>query len=434
MKTTAMLLVLLLAYFETNAQGLTELYKKNQVVLEEDPTFGVKNNWKELFYDIGATRDQGKDGKNKAIVVAPDGKIFMSHRSRHSISMFDKDGNFLKEFGLKGGKESDFIYMPTVIGIMDGKYLVTTAVDGRMLFFDLEGNWVKTVRLNFMPLDNAILKDGKIAVLGHTSWTTKMRIFVAIKDIENGKEKIIWEKFSDPIGCEPSKASVDQDKKVSPNIVVKYTPPGGMYSIALPFTHSMYTRPKLLTTSDGNLSMTFPETGEVKIYTPEGSLVKTFTVSAGERLSVTKEDREEFYKKIQERIQAMEAARSNADEQGKARLDEDIRQLKAQIDKALDPALYPEKLPTLSEIMFDSDNNMLVFAFTKEKDQNQFAIYTYNPSGQKIAESTFVSDKYDLNVGNSKFRFFKGNIIAVQMLKDKTAANPLRLVRFKLKN
>jgi hypothetical protein len=151
-------------------------------------------------------------------------------------------------------------------------------------------------------------------------------------------------------------------------------------------------------------------------------------------LSVTKEDREEFHKKIQERIQAMEVARSKADLHVKARLDEDIRQLKAQIDKALDPALYPEKLPTLSEIMFDSDNNLLAFAFTKEKDQNRFTVYTYNPTGQKIAESTFKSDKYDLNVGTSKFRFFKGNIIAVQMLKDKNATIPLRLVRFKLKN
>ena len=429
-----MSLVLILMFVVANAQGLIEIYKKNQVVLEEDPTFGTKNNWKELFYDIGATRDQGKDGKNKAIVVAPDGTIFMSHHSRHSISMYDKDGNYMKEIGQKGGKESDFIYMPTVIGIMDGKYVVTTSVDGRMLFFDLNGNWVKTIRLNYMPLDNAILKDGKIAMLGHTSWTSKSRMFVVLKDIDTGKEKIIWDKFSDMIGAEPTKTAVTQDKKGSGNIVIKYTPPGGMFVMALPYTHSMYTRPRLLTAPDGNLAMIFPETGEVKIYTPEGNLVKSFTVSAGERLSVTKEDREEFYQKIQNQIKAMEVAREKADEQGKVRLNESIEQFKSQVDKALDPALYPEKLPSLSESMFDSDHNLLVFAFTKEKDQNRFSVFTYNTAGQRIAESTFVSDKYDLNFGSSKFRFFQGNVIAVQTPKDTNADVPLRLVRFKLKN
>lgn len=432
MKTTVIALALLLTVVVANGQGLIEIYKKNPVVLEEDLTFGIKNNWKELFYDIGATRDQGKDGKNKAIVIASDGKIFMSHRSRHSISMYDRDGNYLKEFGQKGGKESDFIYMPTVIGIMDDKYLVTTAVDGRMLFFDLNGNWVKTIRLNYLPLDNAILEGGKIAMLGHTSWTNRVRTFVAIKDIETGKEKIIWDKFDEMTCVPPSKETQAQSGK-NPNIVVKFKS-GGMSSMSLPFTHSMYTRPQLLTTSEGNLALAFPETGEVKIYSPEGGLMKSFTVNAGERLSVTKEDREAFYKKLQDQIKAMEAARDKANGQEKERLNENIEQVKAQIDKALDPAMYPEKLPTLSEIMFDSDNNILVFAFTKEKNQNHFFVYTYNPSGQKIAESTFVSDKYDLNFGSSKFKFYNGKIIAVQNLKDESADVQTRLVRFNLKN
>ncbi len=184
MKTIALSIVFLLAFFIAKSQGLVDIYKKNQVILTEDPTFGTKNNWKELFYDIRASREEKKDGKNKEIVVAPDGRIYMSHHSRHSISMYDRDGNFVKEFGQRGGKkESDFIYMPKVLGIMDGKYLVTSSADGRMLFFDLDGNWIKTIRLNYLPLQCATLKSGKIALLGHTSWTTKSRQFVAIRDI-----------------------------------------------------------------------------------------------------------------------------------------------------------------------------------------------------------------------------------------------------------
>lgn len=84
--------------------------------------------------------------------------------------------------------------------------------------------------------------------------------------------------------------------------------------------------------------------------------------------------------------------------------------------------------------MFDSDNNLLAFAFTKGKGENQFWVYTYSPSGQKIAESSFVSDKYNLDFSKSKFVFFEGNVIAVQRLEDQKSEVPIRLVRFNLKN
>jgi len=419
MKRFVLAIVLLLAFQLVNSQNLAEIYKKNKVVLEEDPTFGAKNDWKQVFYDVSATRDQGMDGMNKAIVVSPDGTIFMSHHSRHSISVFDKDGNYVRDFGKKGGKESDFIYMPTVIGIMDGKTIVTTAVDGRMLFFDLNGNWAKTVRLDFMPLDNAILKNGKIAILGRTSWTTKFRSFVAIKDIETGKEKIIWDKFSEGVG--------------SKEIVVKYKE-GGMSSQSLPYTHSGYTRPKLLATPDGNLAIVFPESGEILIYSPEGNKLRTFSVTAGPRLSITEQDREEYYKKALEGIKSMEQAKEKADEKQKSYLEQTIAQTKEQVKKYLDSSLYPEKLPTLSQVMFDSDNNLLVYSFTKDKGENQFWVYTYSPEGQKIAESSFVSDKCNLNFSSSKFQFFKGNVIAVQTLVDQKSEVPIRLVKFNLKN
>ena len=176
MKKIIFSIALALCIYSSFGQNLTDVYKKGAVNLQEDAGFGIKNNLEELFYDIDARRDEGKDGKNKAIVVAPDGSIFMSHRSRYSISMFDKNGNFVKEFGKKGGKESDFVYMPYVAGILSGKYLATRAVDGRMLFFDLNGKWVKTLSLDYMPLENAMLGNNKFAILGHTSWENKTRI------------------------------------------------------------------------------------------------------------------------------------------------------------------------------------------------------------------------------------------------------------------
>jgi len=201
-----------------------------------------------------------------------------------------------------------------------------------------------------------------------------------------------------------------------------------------PYSQTMYSRPQLLSASDGNLALAFPETGEVKTYSPDGVFLKSITVNAGERLPVTKEDREAFYNKLQEQIKELKIKRDNAEESKKADLTDIIEKITASSSQALDPARYPEKLPTMSKCMFDSDYNLLVFAFTKEKDQNRFFVYTYNSTGQKVAESTFISDKYDLNFGNSKFLFYKGNVIALQTLKDANSDVPIRLIRFNLKN
>ncbi len=419
MKKIFFSIALALCIYSSFGQNLTDVYKKGVVDLQEDAGFGIKNNLDELFYDIDASRDEGKDGRNKAIVVAPDGSIFMSHRSRHSISMFDKNGNFVKEFGKKGSKESDFIYMPYVVGVLSGKYLATSAADGRMLFFDLNGKWVKTLPLDYMPLENAMLGNNKFAILGHTSWKTKTRRFVAIKDFNTGAEKIIWDNF---------------DGNEMKNTIQTRTPSGGINTWSLPFSHPSYTWPKLLATPDGNLALVFPGTGEVKIYSPEGKLLKSFMVSTGERLTITQEEREAYYNKALEQIKSMEKALLTAKGKQKGNLEQTITQFKQQVDKYLDPAYYPEKLPEISQAMFDSDNNLLVFAFTKESGENKFMFYSYNDLGNKVGQSSFESDIYNLNFSNSKFVFFKGDVIGVQTLKDEKNKFPIRLVRFKLKN
>ncbi|MBV2247915.1 MAG: hypothetical protein KUL83_12165, partial [Lentimicrobium sp.] len=113
-------------------------------------------------------------------------------------------------------------------------------------------------------------------------------------------------------------------------------------------------------------------------------------------------------------------------------LEQTISQFKQQVEKYLDPAYYPEKLPSVSQAMFDSDNNLLVFAFTKESNANEFAFYSYDNLGNKIGRSTFKTDNYDLNFSDSKFIFYKGDVIGVQTLKDENSKIPVRLVRFRL--
>src|ERR1035437_5190548 len=189
--------VAIMISFTLQAQQLASIYKGGEIKLVPDAEYAKNADWNKLFPDYNQTDGSSTIGVYKQIVVAPDGSVFMSHHTRHSISKDDKNGNFVKEFGKKGGKKaSDFIYMPSVEGILDGKYLYTTAVDGRMHFFDLNGNWVKTIKLKYLPLGSVPLKGGKIALLGSTSWKGNIsREIISILNFADNKEKIITSKF-----------------------------------------------------------------------------------------------------------------------------------------------------------------------------------------------------------------------------------------------
>lgn len=416
---TILLTILIVAICQSaQGQNLLTLYKGGQVILEEDKSYGTLNNWKEIFFDIDYGREKNSDGKNRDIAIAPDGTVFMSHRSRHSISIYDKNGRYVKDFGRKGGKESDFVYMPFVAGVLNGKYIVTYAVDGRMLFFDLGGNWIKTYPLQYMPMEAAMLRDGKFALLGHTSWATKTRTLISIKDFQTGTEKIVWDHF------------VDRPE------VTKSTSSGQIATgSASPAEQQVYVRPRIMADKEGNLVIVLPGNGEVKTFSPEGKLLKSFTLDTGERMRITQQDREDYSNRLKESASFSEKKMNETTDpfikEKYRRTAEQTRELAV---KYLDAEQYPGYLPALSQAMLDSDGNLLIFLFTSEKDQNRFNVYAYDKDGSKICESSFFSPDYNLDFSSTKFIFHDGAVIGVQFLKDRDSQVPLRLVRYKLKN
>ena len=421
--------VAIMISFTLQAQQLASIYKGGEIKLVPDAEYAKNVDWNILFPDYNQTAGSSTIGIYKQIVVAPDGSVFMSHHTRHSISKDDKIGNFVKEFGNKGGKKaSDFIYMPSVEGILDGKYLYTTAVDGRMHFFDLNGNWVKTIKLKYLPLGSVPLKGGKIALLGSTSWKGNIsREIISILNFADNKEKIITSKF-EPYAFE---------KQITINPIT-YTDDNGktqkgpMISCSLPFAHSMYSRVRLSTNSAGNLIAAYPGTGEIVIYTPNGQILKHFKADVKPEV-ISKEDREGYYQNALEQMKKMEEGLKSSNKTiNKEYLGKYVTDYKSQLEKFCDPANYPANLPYFSEMIVDSENNILLFRFTREEGSNKFDVYTYNSQGTKIATSTFIADNYDLKINPSVFKFHNGSIYSFVKLKG-TTGNPMRLVKFNLK-
>lgn len=396
------------------SQQLSTLYKSGEIKLVPDAEYAKNNDWDKPVSD------------NKQIVVAPDGSVFMSHRTRHSISKFDKNGNFVKEFGQKGSKTSDFRFTPNVEGILEGKYLYTSAADGRLHFFDLNGNWVKTMNLKYTTLGTIPLSNGRIAILGDVASGNGSKQIVSILNFSDGKEKIISSEFeayvSDKTIYIKPYSFIDKDSKAQKK--------GETLIIGSPFTPTGFYRPRLAKTSDGNLVVSYPSSGKIEVLDNTGKIIRQFKADIKPE-TFTKEDREGYYQKAESRLKKVETEyRSKTTD--KAYLDDFSAQCKQQLEKFHDPANYPTNLPYFSEMIVDSENNILLFRFTRELGSNKFDVYTYNSQGAKIATSSFVSDKYDLKINPSVFKFYKGSIYSVVKLKG-ASGNPIRLVKFDLK-
>lgn len=426
-KQTLTLLFCLLPFF-VGAQRLADLYKSGNIVLTADPNYGNKNDWNKLLPEY-AQKDFGHEtGASKNIVVAPDGSVFMSHRTRHSISKFDKYGNFLFEFGKKGGKKaSDFIYMPYAEGILDNKYLYTTAVDGRMHFFDLNGKWVKTLSLKYMPLKTIPLKNGTIAILGHVPWkNSQSKSIISLLDFRTGKEKTIYSEVESYtrqgiLSIEPYTVK-DQNGKVQRC--------GPAISLGNPVSDGTYSKPFLALSSDGKLVLGNPQTAEIKTIDNTGKVTRTFKADIAAQ-AISAADRNEYYEKAKANLGQIKNM-LGGDSHSKEYIEYYQREYLKQIEKFKDPGYYPPNLPRFSGLMVDSDNNILLFRYTKEEGSNKFDVFSFDSQGKKIAASSFLSKEYELQINPNVFKFHGGTIYSFAKLKSVKPGNPMRLVKFRL--
>jgi len=407
--------VICLSIPNVKSQSLNNLYKKSQIQLEESTDYATNNDWQKLFPDADKVEYGKKTGLTKEIVVAPDGSVFMCHKTLYEIWKFDKNGNFIKKFGSKGSKPGQFPFHFSIFGLLDGKYLCTFDNQGRMMFFDTEGRFIKKLKLDYMPLDMVALKNSKIAILGFLVGKNGKHI-VSIKDFNTGKEKIIWTKSEENI--------------FKSAVVVTLPNHGGMMSWSIPFCHSSFTTPKLAMSKTGNLLLGMPDDGNIIEYTPEGNKVKTFTLKI-EPLTITEAEINENYALFVKKSDEF-AARINKDDKfSPSEKQESIQQFKSQLNKIKDRNTYPKHLPYFSSLIIDSDGNILVFEFTKGEETNKFKAYTYDNAGNEIGTSSFVSDNYELSFIPSTFAFSNGNIYTVSIRKN-AGKMPLRLVKFRL--
>lgn len=398
MKKLIVINIIITITITLKAQNLTEVYKHEKINLVEVEDFAQGNNWDEIFHDYNEKAGARPIGLMRYIEVKDNGLIFLTRRASSTVLEFDKNGKYISQFQntiSKSKTTNEEIFNNE----KDDKYLVYgDYVKGTMAFFDLDGNFIKSQKVNYGVTECFPLRNGKYAHVGFVVWAGgKIRRISVISDIHTDDHKIVFSHLSD--GC-------------SQRITVKMGKGLGM--ITMPYKDNIISR----RTTNGNLLVAFNNIDEIKIISPKEETVKKIHLNFTPR-GFTKNDRDEFKKQVN----LTEFSGTDTDGTQK-RFKPSAEELK----KLDDPDFYPKHLPYFYDLRVDSENNLLVFIYTENEINPTFRAYSID-TGEFLGQATLSSEEYEIKT--NQIEFHNGYLYGILPLKN-ADGNPLRLVKFKL--
>ena len=426
MKKIFITLLLVCFTMIVSAQNLLDLYKSGTVKLTPDTEYAKSNDWDKVFKTYYDTLYNKPMGNRKSLVILPDGSVVVNHAYHNYYSKFSPDGTFQKEFGIINSKGNRFKRTQYIAGIVNNNTFYTGLNNmGNMICFDFEGNYKKTLKLNYMAHQMRALPNGKIAVVGWVIWKAKFRDFVAIVDYETNEEKVIWEHFT-------NRGEFGKHDKLF-NYSYRFKEQGAISCSTMPFSKSLglVARPEIACVNN-QLVVANPNNGEIMTFDLYGNLISKKQMDlANNQISV--EEQKTIQLKAIERFKSMNPLRYEGFV-GKVTAEESRKvhnYLISEMEADLKKITKPIEKPYFSTMIKDSDDNLLLFEYAEKQGGNKFNVWIYKDGGEFICKSSFVCDDYELQIHPGKIVFRDGYIYGLQILKNATGV-PLRLTRFKL--
>ncbi len=405
------------------AQKLIDIYKKGAVKLIPDREYARGNDWNKVFINYNDTL-YGKPMANRSnLTLMPDGSAVVGYPYHNLYSLFSPTGKFVKEFGVKNSKGVLLRKVNQIMGIVNNNTFYTGLDNmGNMICFDFNGNYVKTLKLNYAVHQMITLPNNRIAVVGWVIWKDKFREFVSIVNYDTNEQKVIWEHFT-----ESGKFGVHNKLF---NYTYSFKERGAVSVNTMPYNKStgMSARPIIATTGN-KLVVAVPSTGEINIFDLNGNKLGQEKVSWANNFISVEEQKKiqleaiEKYKNVENQIHVSWVS----PEENLIAMDTIISQMYHDLPKIKDPI----PIPSISTILKDSDGNLLFFEYPKEENANKFNVWVMQNGGKFVCQSSFLCDEYELNINPSKMVFRDGMIYGLQKLKNAEGI-PLRLARFRL--
>lgn len=414
-----MIIAIAILQLTVNSQELINKYKTGTVKLVPDTEYARGNDWSTIFRSYYDTLYNTPMGMRKSLILLPNGSVVVNHTYRDYHTRFSPSGKYEKEFLVENAGHK------AIMGVINGNTFFTRLDNmGNMTCCDFEGNFKKTLIMDYMAKDIVALNNGKFAVVGWVLYAEKIRSFVAIVDYTTNEEEVIWDHFIDRSYSSSGKV-LSRQKPFNYSIRLKT---GEIISCTtMPFSKSTGEGlpPKIANIND-KLIVAIPNTGEIFIYDLDGNLISKDKIEwTGNTISI--DEQKEIQKKAIDRYKDYIAS---GDSTILNNMDA-FKQMISEMENDLNNITEVLVKPSFSTIIKDSDGNLLFFEIPEEKNANLFHVWVYNKGGLFEAECTFVCDEYDLNISPSKMVFYDGFIYGLQTLKE-AEGNPLRLVRFKV--
>ncbi len=424
MKKLILAAVFALIAASASPQKLIDIYNKGTVKLVPDAEYGQTNNWNTVFNSYYDTIYGAPMGDRKSLIMLPDGSVLVNNRYRNFYSKFAPDGKFEKEFGITNNGRR-FQKTEGIAGVLNGKILYSDLDNmGNMVCSDLDGNYIKTLKLDYMTRQMIPLSNNKIAVVGWVIWSDRFRDFVAIVDYITNRQKVIWDHFTDR--CKEA-----EHCKLF-NYQYNFEDHGNVSYSTMPYINNlgMSLPPKIAWLGD-KLVVAIPATGEILVFDSDGNQISKDKIDwAVNEISV--EEQKKIQQKAIDKFKNMGETRfagwASPEENRRAR-ETLISEMEADLGKISEPI----QIPYFSTVLQDSDNNLLFFEFPKEENSNKFNVWVYGNEGSFVGHSSFVCDDYTLQITPSKMVFYNGYIYGLQLKKNVNGV-PLSLVRYKLTN
>lgn len=392
MKTQRILILcLVLAFFgKLGAQQID--YSSEIIKLIPDVSFLPDADWKGLFYDEAKKDIPAKVGINKQVKMASDGSIFICDRMDYSIKKLDKTGKLILTFGKKGWNPGEFAYNPDFFGILNNQLLVFCDSQGRLNFFDLDGNFVKMIQMDFIPSIIYPNNKGKLIIYGHVPYGDKSKKLIAELDYETEKYNQIYYTFE----------SYDDPKA---GIQIPYKE--GLISYGPPFSSS---RTMFYVTEDGKIVFSINNSNKVLVFTKKNGIynksefnIKTNPVPLSEK------EKNEYYQNFKEGLEKRGI---------------DVKYA----EKVYEEGFFPNHLPYYYNLIVDDKSNCLFFIYSNENKDHVFQAYSID--GKFLGESEFKIDGYDLMSKLSHFKFKDGFVYTLALKHNEEV--PLRILKCKI--